>query len=288
MGISQVFIRRPIATALLMAGVLVFGMATFTLLPIAALPNVDFPTIVVSARCPVPARRPWPRPWQRRSSNSSPPFQAWRRCPPPAGSARHRSRCSSTWPATSMAQRRTCRPRSTLRAACCRRHCQLRRPIKKTNPADRAILIYRRQFRRDADPGPRPICLQRAGRVVVAREWRVAGQHRRRADRPRCTCRSIRMRWPRAVSAWRMCALRWSTRRPICQRAIWKASARNSPSTPTTSCSTRSAFRNIIAAYRNGAPVQIKDIGDVINSSQSGAHRRLVRRQADRAAAGRT
>ena len=30
-----------------------------------------------------------------------------------------------------------------------------------------------------------------------------------------------------------------------------------------------SAFRNIIAAYRNGAPVQIKDIGDVINSSQS-------------------
>jgi multidrug efflux pump subunit AcrB len=30
-----------------------------------------------------------------------------------------------------------------------------------------------------------------------------------------------------------------------------------------------SAFRNIIAAYRNGAPVQIKDVGDVISSSQS-------------------
>ena len=29
------------------------------------------------------------------------------------------------------------------------------------------------------------------------------------------------------------------------------------------------AFRHIIAAYRNGAPVQIKDIGEVINSSQS-------------------
>ena len=52
MSISEVFIRRPIATALLMVGILVFGMATFTLLPIAALPNVDFPTIVVSASLP--------------------------------------------------------------------------------------------------------------------------------------------------------------------------------------------------------------------------------------------
>ena len=49
MSISQVFIRRPIATALLMVGILVFGLASFALLPIAALPNVDFPTIVVSA-----------------------------------------------------------------------------------------------------------------------------------------------------------------------------------------------------------------------------------------------
>src|SRR5580693_9227825 len=52
MSISEIFIRRPIATALLMAGILVFGMATFTLLPIAALPNVDFPTIEVSATLP--------------------------------------------------------------------------------------------------------------------------------------------------------------------------------------------------------------------------------------------
>ena len=47
------------------------------------------------------------------------------------------------------------------------------------------------------------------------------------------------------------------------------------------------AFRNIIAAYRNGAPVQIKDIGEVDQLLAVGAHRRLVRRQADRAAADR-
>src|SRR5208337_3990546 len=52
MSISEPFIRRPIATSLLMLGVLVFGLAAYTLLPVAALPNVDFPTIVVTASYP--------------------------------------------------------------------------------------------------------------------------------------------------------------------------------------------------------------------------------------------
>src|SRR5271155_4594352 len=48
MSISEPFIRRPIATSLMMLGVLVFGIGAYGLLPVAALPNVDFPTIVVS------------------------------------------------------------------------------------------------------------------------------------------------------------------------------------------------------------------------------------------------
>ncbi len=52
MSISEPFIRRPIATALLMLGVLVFGVAAYNLLPVAALPNVDFPTITVTASYP--------------------------------------------------------------------------------------------------------------------------------------------------------------------------------------------------------------------------------------------
>src|SRR5215467_8106928 len=52
MNISEPFIRRPIATSLMMLGVLVFGMGAYGLLPVAALPNVDFPTIVVSANYP--------------------------------------------------------------------------------------------------------------------------------------------------------------------------------------------------------------------------------------------
>jgi hypothetical protein len=52
MNISETFIRRPIATALMTAGLFVFGAVCFTLLPVAALPNVEFPTIVVSAQLP--------------------------------------------------------------------------------------------------------------------------------------------------------------------------------------------------------------------------------------------
>ena len=49
MSISGVFIRRPVATILLMAAMLVFGILGFKNLAISNLPNVDFPTIQVSA-----------------------------------------------------------------------------------------------------------------------------------------------------------------------------------------------------------------------------------------------
>ncbi len=52
MSISAPFIRRPIATSLLMLGVLVFGIGAYNLLPVAAVPNVDFPTITVTAQYP--------------------------------------------------------------------------------------------------------------------------------------------------------------------------------------------------------------------------------------------
>ncbi|HEX2657689.1 MAG TPA: efflux RND transporter permease subunit, partial [Polyangia bacterium] len=52
MNISAPFIRRPVATSLLAAAVLLSGMAGFVKLPIAPLPKVDFPTISVSAALP--------------------------------------------------------------------------------------------------------------------------------------------------------------------------------------------------------------------------------------------
>jgi len=52
MNVSAPFIRRPVATILLMAAVLLTGMVAFPLLPVAPLPQVDFPTIQVTAQLP--------------------------------------------------------------------------------------------------------------------------------------------------------------------------------------------------------------------------------------------
>ena len=49
---SELFIRRPVMTTLVMFAILMFGVIGFTGLPINALPNVDFPTLVVSASLP--------------------------------------------------------------------------------------------------------------------------------------------------------------------------------------------------------------------------------------------
>ena len=51
-GISAPFIHRPIATTLLMVAVLLVGLVAFPSLPVAPLPQVDFPTITVSASLP--------------------------------------------------------------------------------------------------------------------------------------------------------------------------------------------------------------------------------------------
>jgi HAE1 family hydrophobic/amphiphilic exporter-1 len=52
MNISALFIRRPVATTLMMASLVIFGIMAYWQLPVSDLPDVGFPTIVVSASLP--------------------------------------------------------------------------------------------------------------------------------------------------------------------------------------------------------------------------------------------
>jgi HAE1 family hydrophobic/amphiphilic exporter-1 len=52
MNISEGFIKRPIATSLLMAAIALFGLVAYRELPVSDLPNVDFPTLLVTAQLP--------------------------------------------------------------------------------------------------------------------------------------------------------------------------------------------------------------------------------------------
>ncbi|MBF0526060.1 MAG: efflux RND transporter permease subunit [Deltaproteobacteria bacterium] len=52
MNFTYTFITRPVMTTLLMAAILIFGIQSYRLLPVNDLPNVDFPTILVTASLP--------------------------------------------------------------------------------------------------------------------------------------------------------------------------------------------------------------------------------------------
>jgi HAE1 family hydrophobic/amphiphilic exporter-1 len=52
MSVPELFIRRPVMTTLVMSGILLFGLVGFHLLPVSDLPSVDYPTIQVSANLP--------------------------------------------------------------------------------------------------------------------------------------------------------------------------------------------------------------------------------------------
>src|SRR5260370_29181522 len=49
---SELFIQRPITTTLIMVGIVLFGLIGYRALPVSDLPNVDFPTIQVTAALP--------------------------------------------------------------------------------------------------------------------------------------------------------------------------------------------------------------------------------------------
>ncbi len=52
MNLSELFVRRPVMTVLLMAGILIFGIFSYRLLPVSSLPSIDFPTIQVTGEVP--------------------------------------------------------------------------------------------------------------------------------------------------------------------------------------------------------------------------------------------
>jgi len=70
MNIASLFIRRPVATVLIMLGMLFFGLAGYRNLPVNQLPTVDFPTIQVQAELAgadpeTMASSGWPRGWEK-------------------------------------------------------------------------------------------------------------------------------------------------------------------------------------------------------------------------------
>jgi multidrug efflux pump len=86
---SAPFIRRPVATSLISLAILLAGAIAFGFLPVAPLPQVDFPTISVFANLPGASPETMA---SAVSSAASPASARWFR---PASSATQTSRCNS-------------------------------------------------------------------------------------------------------------------------------------------------------------------------------------------------
>ena len=268
MGISEIFIRRPIATALLMVGILVFGMAVFTLLPIAALPNVDFPTIVVSATLPGAS------PQTMAASVATPLEQQFAAIPGLA----QMSSTSGLGTTSITLQFDLARNidgaaedvQTAINAASGLLPKNLPTPptFKKTNPADRAILIYAVSSDampiQNVDQYAYNVLAESLSRVNGVSQVNIAGQQipatHVQVDPDALASRGISLEEVRTALA------NATTDLP---KGNLEGERQEFTLDTNDQLFDAAAFGNIIAAYRNGAPVYIKDVGKVVNSSQS-------------------
>jgi hydrophobe/amphiphile efflux-1 (HAE1) family protein len=267
MNISETFIRRPIATSLLMAGILVFGLVTYELLPVAALPTVDFPTITVTAALPGAS------PDTMASSVATPLEQQFAAIPGLAQMTSQSGLGTTTITLQFDLNRNIDGAAEDVQTAINAAGGLLPKDLpnpptyRKTNPADRSILIY--AVYSDAMPLYRvddyvyTVLAQKISQVSGVSQVLIAGQQQYavhvQVNPLALAARGIGLEdVHNALNAVSLDEPKGNLEGPHQSFTL----------DTNDQLFNAKAFRNVIVAYRNGAPVKVKDIGDVIDSSQ--------------------
>src|SRR5579884_1803908 len=268
MSISEPFIRRPIATSLLMLGVFVFGIVAYELLPVAALPKVDFPTITVSVNYPGAS------PDTMASAVATPLEQQFASIPS------LEQMTSTSGIGTTVITMQFALDRNidgaaqdvqqAINAAAGLLPKDLPGPptYRKTNPANFPVLIY--AVHSDSLPVYRiddfayTILAQKLATTPGVSESRVFGQKqyavRVQADPAALAARGL------GLEDVRNAIVAASVDRP-------KGNIENHFQSVTLDTNDQilkaAGFRNLIVAYRNGAPVRLGDVATVSDSIQN-------------------
>jgi len=268
MSISEPFIRRPIATSLLMVGVFVFGVAAYGLLPVAPLPNVDFPTITVSAN--YPGASP-----QKMASAIATPLEQQFTAIPNLEQMTSLSGVGTTTITLQFALSRNIDGaagdvQTAINAASGLLPKDLPSPptYRKVNPADFPVLIY--AVHSDALPGYRvddyanTALAERLSTVEGVGQVFIFGQKPYAA----------RVQVNPAALAARGLGLE-DVRNAITAATVNQPTGQIEGANRVHAIDTNdqlmdaAAYREVIVAFRNGAPIRLKDVGDVINSVQN-------------------
>ncbi len=268
MSISEVFIRRPIATALLMAGIFLFGLVAYELLPVAALPNVEFPTIVVTAQFP------GANPTTMAETVATPLENQFTQIPGLAQmtstSGLGQTTITLQFDLSIDINAAAGQVEQEIQAASGLLPKTMPAPptYRETNPADRAILIY--AVHSDAMPEyqldtyANTILAQSLSTVPGVGQVSIGGEQQPavtvQVDPEALASRGISLaQVDTALSNATLDAPKGNLEGPQQQLTL---------DTNDQLVNARQ-FRNVIVAYQNGAPVTLKDIGNVINSAQN-------------------
>ena len=268
MNISAPFIHRPIATVLLMAGLLLCGLVTYRLLPVAALPNVNFPTIQVTAQLP------GADPQTMASSVATPLEQQLSQIPGliqmTSASALGYTQLTVQFDLSRTVDSAATDVLAAINAASPYLPLNIPYPpnIKKVNPADTPILVL--GLTSDTlplttvDAYAENILEPKISQIAGVGQVGIGGQ-----EKP-----AIRVQVDPQALANRGISLE-DVRNVLSQANVDQPKGTLNSPQQTFTLNTNDqllkpdAYKNLIIAYRNGAPVRVGDIGNVIEGPEN-------------------
>ena len=285
MGISTPFIRRPIATSLLMAGVLMIGAVAYPLLPVAPLPQVDFPTIQVTAQLP------GADPVTMASSVTAPLERQFAQIPGVTQMTSSSTLGNSAITVQFDLNRNIDGAAQDIQTAINAAGGQLPKTLpspptyRKVNPADAPILVL--ALHSDAlpitvvDDYAENILVQNISQIPGVAQVSVNGQQkpavRIQVDPEKLASMGLGLEDVRAVIA------NATTDSP---KGSIDGATRTFTIYDNDQLLSAEPWNDVILTYRNGAPVRIRDIGRAVDGAENNKNRGLGQRQARHSAGG--
>lgn len=267
MNIAAVFIRRPVATTLIMLGMLFFGAAGYLQLPVNQLPNVDFPTIQVLADLP------GADPETMAASVATPLEKEFFTI---AGidsissvNAAGRTRIIIQFALDRDIDAAALDVQSAIGLAQRRLPTSMTTPpsFKKVNPADLPILyltvssptlpLYQLNEYADTLIGQRLSMVNGVAQVVIYGQKKYAV--RAQLDPDALAARQL------GIDEVADAIMAANSKLPV---GTLEGAQRANSIKSSGQLENAAAFRDVVVAYRDGAPVRLRDLGEVVDSEQ--------------------
>jgi hydrophobe/amphiphile efflux-1 (HAE1) family protein len=263
MNISAPFIARPVATILLMVALLLTGVAAYPLLPVAPLPQVDFPTIQVTTQ--LPGASP-----ETVATSVTAPLERQFGQIPGVTTMTSTSILGTSSITVQFDLARNIDGAAAINQAAGQLPTNLPSPpqYRKVNPADAPILVLAVQSDllplTQVDEYAETILAQHLGQISGVAQVQIAGQQkpavRIQVDPAKVASLGLQLEDVRSA------IITLTTNAP--QGSVERAT-RSFTIYDNSQLLTAASWNDAIVAYRNGAPVRVRDIGQAVDAAEN-------------------